>query len=271
MEQNSLADKIARLEDLLRSYKSAIVGFSSGVDSSLVSYMANKTLSTNAIIVLARTETITREDVELAHQLARQFGFRYREISYNELDIPEYAANPVNRCYFCKHELYTRLQALADEVHIQTILDGANTDDLGDYRPGRMAARELKIFSPLIDAQFSKLDVRAAARFFGLPNSEKPAAPCLSSRIPYGTSIDRKSLEQIASAERYIREKGFTNVRVRHHSTVAKVEVDIAALPRLKQMQHDVETHLKQLGYSQVVIDEEGFASGKLNRDIPTS
>lgn len=261
-----MQEKIQQLEELVSSYGKVVVGFSAGVDSALVAFVASKMLGKEALIVLARTETIVDEDVELGRTLAARYGFHYEEIVYNELEIENYASNPVNRCYFCKTELYSRLQQIAVERNIPIILDGANLDDLGDYRPGRTAAKELQVRSPLVEAGFTKQDVREAARYYGLPNSEKPSAPCLSSRIPYGTFIDRASLHLIGEAERYLRGKGFVNVRVRHFGSKAKIEVDSADVPRLLSMVEEVRAALQNLGYEQVEIDREGFQSGKLNR-----
>ena len=260
--------KTERLEALIQSWGKVIVGYSGGVDSTLVAFVASRVLGNNALIVLAATETITTEDVDLARSIAGTHRFHYREIAYNELEIKNYVANPINRCYFCKQELYKRLGEIAQEEKIHFILDGANVDDIGDYRPGRIAAKEYQVRSPLIEAEFTKQDVREAALFYGLPNHDKPSAPCLSSRIPYGTIIDRVSLSMIAQAERYIREKGFINVRVRHFQTTAKIEVDQWAIPKLLTLLVDVQSYLKSLGYKEVLIDEEGFTSGKLNRGV---
>jgi uncharacterized protein len=263
-----MTEKIQKLDEVIRGYGRVIVAYSGGVDSTLVAFDANRILGKNALIILARTESITIDDVKLAQRIALEQKFNYREIVYDELDIEQYAANPLNRCYFCKQELYSQLKVLAEKENIPVILDGANLDDLGDYRPGRIAAKESNVCSPLIEASMTKQDVREAAKFFGLPNADKPAAPCLSSRIPYGIKIDRDSLDQIYRAEKFIREKGFTNVRVRHYKTTAKIEVDAWAVDRLKQMNGEIESYLKKLGYAEIVIDEEGFRSGKLNRGI---
>ena len=260
--------KTEQLEALIQSWGKVIVGYSGGVDSTLVAFAANKMLGRNALIVLAATETITAEDVDLAREIAKTHLFNFREIAYSELKIKNYAANPVNRCYFCKQELYIQLGQIARTENIPYILDGANLDDLGDYRPGRIAAKEYQVRSPLIDAQFTKQDIRNAALLYGLPNHDKPSAPCLSSRIPYGTIIDKTSLRMIDRAERFIREKGFTNVRVRHFQTTAKIEVDSWAIPKLAAIIDDVQVYLKSVGYKEVLIDEEGFKSGKLNREI---
>ena len=260
--------KTEQLEALIQSWGKVIVGYSGGVDSTLVAFVANKTLGKNALIVLATTDTITVEDVDLARTIAETHHFNFREIAYNELEIKNYAANPINRCYFCKQELYRQLGEIAKKENIPFMLDGANLDDIGDYRPGRIAAKEYQVRSPLIEAQFTKQDVRDAALLYGLPNHDKPSAPCLSSRIPYGTMIDRASISMIAQAERYIREKGFTNIRVRHFQTTAKIEVDACAIAKLTAMFDNVQSFLKSLGYKEVLIDEEGFKSGKLNREI---
>ena len=260
--------KTEQLEALIQSWGKVIVGYSGGVDSTLVAFVANKTLGKNALIVLATTDTITVEDVDLARTIAETHHFNFREIAYNELEIKNYAANPINRCYFCKQELYRQLGEIAKKENIPFMLDGANLDDIGDYRPGRIAAKEYQVRSPLIEVQFTKQDVRDAALLYGLPNHDKPSAPCLSSRIPYGTMIDRASISMIAQAERYIREKGFTNIRVRHFQTTAKIEVDACAIAKLTAMFDNVQSFLKSLGYKEVLIDEEGFKSGKLNREI---
>ena len=260
--------KTEQLEALMQSWGKVIVGYSGGVDSTLVAFVANKVLGKNALIVLAATETITVEDITLAREIAQTHRFNFREITYNELEIKNYVENPINRCYFCKQELYRQLGEIAHKENIAFILDGANLDDMGDYRPGRIAAKEYQVRSPLIEAQLTKQDVREAALLYGLPNHDKPSAPCLSSRIPYGTMIDRASLSMIAQAELYIREKGFTNVRVRHFQTTAKIEVDAWAIPNLTIVFSDVQNYLKMLGYKEVLIDEEGFKSGKLNRGI---
>lgn len=263
-----MKNKIELLENKIASYGQVIIGFSAGVDSTLVAFASNKVLGKNALIILARTETIIDEDIKLARELAKKFRFNYEEIIYNELDIENYAANPINRCYYCKSELYNRLLKIAAEKNIPYVLDGANADDLSDYRPGRIAAEENKIRSPLIECGFTKQDVRDAAEIYGIPNYDKPSAPCLSSRIPYGTFINSESINMIARAEKYIRSKGFKNVRVRHFDHTAKVEVDTFDVDRIKSIYDEVEHELKSIGYKNVEIDEEGFKSGKLNRTI---
>jgi len=261
-------EKIKQLEDLIKSYEKVVVGFSGGVDSTLVSFVASKVLGKDALIILARTETILSEDIELERNMSSKYNFNYREIEYSELEIENYASNPVNRCYFCKSQLYDQLAIIAEKEKIKYILDGANIDDLGDYRPGRLAAKEKEIKSPLIECGFTKKDVRDAALLFGLPNHDKPAAPCLSSRIPYGTPIDKKSLEMIAEGERYLKTFGFINVRVRHFGNKARIEVDKELINILYENFEEIKNQFNLIGYKEIEIDPEGFASGKLNRNI---
>jgi uncharacterized protein len=263
-----LTARIDRLEALVAQCGRAVVAFSGGVDSTLVAHVSTRMLGADALVVLARTETIVTEDVELARSIAARHGFNFTEVRYSELEIEQYAANPVNRCYFCKGALFERLTAIAHARHVTVVFDGANADDERDYRPGRQAAREHGVRSPLVEAGFTKADVREAARRMGLSNHAKPAAPCLSSRIPYGTAIDAASLVRIARAERTIRECGFVNVRVRHRGAHASVEVDRDDVERLRLLFGEIERRLHGLGYEHVTIDEEGFRSGKLNRDI---
>ncbi|MCX8009548.1 MAG: ATP-dependent sacrificial sulfur transferase LarE [Ignavibacteria bacterium] len=263
-----IEQKALSLEKKFENYNKVVVGFSAGVDSTLVSYVANLKLRENAVIVLARTETITDEDISLARTLANEYDFNYLEISYNELSIENYAKNPVDRCYYCKSELYSRLRQIASERNIKYVLDGANLDDTNDYRPGRKSAMEYNVVSPLIECGFTKQDVRELAKYYKIPNHNKPSAPCLSSRVPYGTPIDLATLTKIAQAEKIVKEKGFYNVRVRHYGNKAKVEVDKHDVSRLKSIYNEIKKSFSIVGYSEVEIDPEGFKSGKLNKDL---
>jgi uncharacterized protein len=255
----------SELEGYIARHGSAVIGFSAGVDSSVVAAAAHAALGDRALAVTAVTETITGEDLELASGITASIGMRHETITYNELDIPNYAANPANRCYFCKDALYSRLLALAGERGFAAVLDGANADDVGDYRPGRLAAAEQGVLSPLVDLGIDKPTVRLLASSYGLPNHDKPSAPCLSSRVPYGTGITREMLEQIDRAERALRALGFRELRVRHHGDLARVELPREEFGRAVEIAGRIDAALREAGYSYVALDLRGFRSGSLN------
>lgn len=261
-----VAEKQKRLEDLLRSFQRVIVGFSGGVDSTVVLKVATRVLGPeNALGVTASSESTTEEDLALCRRLAGEHGFTLRVINYSELAIPNYAANPTNRCYFCKGELFNRLKALADEWGGAVICDGSNADDTGDYRPGMTAKAERGVRSPLLEAGLTKVEVRALARHYGLPNHDRPSAPCLSSRVPYGMEITREKLEQVAAAERFLRELGFRDLRCRHHGAMVRIEIEPVEFPRLLEHRETVVRRMKELGFRYVALDLQGFRSGSLN------
>ena len=253
------------LEEHIARYDSVIVGFSAGVDSSVVALAADAALGDRGLIVTAVTETLTSEDLELARSIARNHTLNYLEIEYNELEIEGYAENPANRCFFCKDALYSRLAALARERGGAVILDGTNADDEGDYRPGRKAARDHGVHSPLLELGISKKMVRDLAQLYGLPNHDKPSAPCLSSRVPYGTEITRDILNQIARAERNLRELGFRELRVRHHEEVARLELPREEFSRALALADELDQAVREAGYRYVALDLRGFRSGSLN------
>jgi uncharacterized protein len=253
------------LEETIKGYGSVVVGFSAGVDSSVVAAAAHAALGSDALAVTAVTETITPEDLELARAIASRLGMRHELIEYNELDIPLYAENPTNRCYYCKDALYSRLATLAAGRGIQTILDGANADDAGDYRPGRQAAAEQSVRSPLLELGITKAQVRLLAEGYGLSNHDKPSAPCLSSRVPYGTPITRETLERIDRAERALRSLGFRELRVRHHDDVARIELPREDHARALELADAIDSAMRDAGYRYVSLDLRGFRSGSLN------
>ena len=259
-----------RLEKTIAGYGSVIVGFSAGVDSSVVAVAARHALGDQALAVTAVTETLTTEDLALARQIASDHGLRHEEISYNELDIEGYAENPVNRCFFCKDALYRRLRSLADERGIIHLLDGTNADDADDYRPGRGAAKGLGVCSPLLEADIDKKTVRKLAVSYGLPNHDKPSAPCLSSRVPYGTPITREILEKVGEAERNLRRLGFRELRVRHHDDVARIELPKEEFARATDLADEIDTAVRDAGYHYVALDLRGFRSGSLNETLTT-
>jgi len=268
MSQQRIEQMQSALEAAIAQHSAVVVGYSAGVDSSVVMAAAHRALGVRALAVTAATETITEEDLELAASIAREHGWRHTVIRYDELAIPGYAANPTDRCYHCKDALYTRLVAIAGGTGA-VVLDGANLDDVGDYRPGRRAAREQAVFSPLIEVGATKEDVRALALLYGLPNHGKPAAPCLSSRVPYGTPITRELLHQIDAAERALRMLGFQTLRVRHHGDVARLELPREEFARALELSSRIDEALREAGYRYVALDLRGFRSGALNEALP--
>jgi uncharacterized protein len=210
------------------------------------------------------------EDAEQARTLAHALNVQLLIIPHDELAMPEYAANPVNRCYFCKNSLYDICQREAQRLSLASIVDGVNLDDLKDYRPGIKAATEYRIVHPLVEARFSKADIRTASRLLGLPTWEKPASPCLSSRVPYGTPITATMLSQIAQAETLIRAQGFHDLRVRHHGTTARIEIHKEDFPLLSSpaIARTMQQKLKELGFPSSVLDMEGYRSGVFNEGL---
>lgn len=268
MMNRSLTELRSSLESLIASYGTAVIGYSAGVDSSVVAAAAKAALGSNALAVTAVTETITTDDLLLASQVAEQLEIAHQWLYYNELDIPNYASNPTNRCYFCKDALYARLRHVANENGYNAVLDGSNADDAGDYRPGRQAAAEQGVQSPLLELGITKAEVRQLAEGYGLPNHDKPSAPCLSSRVPYGTPITREILEKIARAESALRRLGFGELRVRHHDHVARIELPPSDFQRALQLSAQIDDAVRAAGYAYVSLDLRGFRSGALNETL---
>lgn len=263
------AQPAAMAEELvgfLGRFERTVTGFSAGVDSSVVAVAAARALGPQGVAVTACTETITPADLEAARRIAAEFGIQHIEVSYSELEIEGYAENPSNRCYFCKDALYEHLRRAGQSLGGAAILDGTNADDLSDYRPGRQAAEEHGVISPLKELGFTKRDVRAIASWFGLENADRPSGPCLSSRVPYGTTITAAILRQIAGAEEDLRELGFTEFRVRHHGDVARLEILRDEFGRALELAESIEERLRARGYTWVSLDLGGFRSGSLNR-----
>jgi uncharacterized protein len=260
-----LAAKYRALQEYIRSLESAVVAFSGGIDSSLVAFVAHRELGPKALAVTSGSESLKQDDLILCQRLARQWGMSHRIIHTQEIENEHYRANPVNRCYYCKTTLYVRLEAIAKEVGFKAILNGTNIDDLGDHRPGLTAAREHRVHSPLLVCEFGKNDIRKLSRFLGLENSEKPQAACLSSRVPYGTPISIRVLSQIEKAENLLGVLGFHQYRVRHHDTIARIEVMPEEFPKVIELNRIIEERFKEYGYQYVALDLGGFRSGSLN------
>lgn len=262
-----LAVKEARLRALVRSFERAVVAFSGGVDSALVLKIATDELGENAFGVTGRSESLAGSELAGASAFAGQIGARHDVLDTHEVSDPNYAANPANRCYFCKKELYGKLRALADERGAAHILDGFNLDDEGDWRPGRKAAREFGVRSPLAEAGFRKADVRSLALKLGLDVWDKPALACLSSRFPYGTPITLDLLRQVEAAEAAVHAAGIRVCRVRHHGDVARIEVSADDIARLAEpgLRERIAAGVKAAGYRYAALDLGGYVPGNLN------
>jgi pyridinium-3,5-biscarboxylic acid mononucleotide sulfurtransferase len=261
--------KESALRDTLASLGSVVVAYSGGVDSAFLAYVANDTLGERAVAVTADSPSYPERHRQMATRVAEQFGLRHEIIHTSELERPEYRANPANRCYYCKHELYTHLSRIAADRRA-VVIDGNNADDRGDYRPGRQAAREFGVRSPLDEVNLVKDEIRDLARVAGLPIWDEPASACLSSRIPYHTEVTDEKLRVIERAESALRAHGFRVCRVRHHDDLARIELDRAELPRALEpaMSATLVRELKAIGYRYVTIDLQGYRTGSLNEGL---
>jgi pyridinium-3,5-biscarboxylic acid mononucleotide sulfurtransferase len=264
----AVAEKYRALQGALAGLGSAVTAFSGGIDSSLVAYLAHQALGPRALAVTSGSESLTRDDLGLTGRLAAEWGLAHRIIRTRETENPGYLANPVNRCYFCKTTLYGDLAAIARAEGYAAVLNGINSDDWGDHRPGLLAAQEHGVRAPLSDCGFGKDEIRMLARHLGLTNAEKPQAACLSSRVPYGHAITLPVLKQIEDAERALRELGFAQLRVRHHEDVARIEVPLADFERVLAQRERIDAALRALGYRYVTLDLRGFRSGSLNEGL---
>ena len=265
-----LEEKSRRLQDILEGYQSVLIAFSGGVDSAYLAIAASAALGPRALAVTADSPSYPDAHRRLALSIASDFGFAHEVIHTSELDRPEYRANPANRCYYCKDELYGRLAELASERGLAVVIDGNNADDRGDYRPGRQAAREHGVKSPLDEADLTKDDIRELAHAAGLESWNEPASACLSSRIPYGDEVSNEKLRQIEQAETVLRDLGFRVFRVRHHDVVARLEIARSEMARA--LDPDINARLvaalKDLGYQYVSLDLQGYRLGSLNEAL---
>jgi uncharacterized protein len=267
------SERLERLRRHIQPLRSVVVAYSGGVDSSLVLRAAHDVLGAEAHGVIGRSDSYAERELRLALEQAANFGAQVEVVTTGELADPNFRSNPTDRCYHCKSELYRQLDRVAARIHATAILDGTITEDLSDWRPGRRAAAEHHVRSPLAELGFTKADVRAAAAHYGLDSRDKPASPCLASRIPYGTEITRQNLNMVERAEEVVRSFGFRELRVRHHGDVARVEIPTAELPRLLDpaVREPLVAGIKALGYRFVSVDLEGFRSGSLNTGVPGS
>jgi len=264
-----MIEKERALCDTLASLDSVVVAYSGGVDSAYLAYIAGRTLGDRAVAVTADSPSYPERHRELAIRIARDFGLRHEIIHTSELERPEYRANPANRCYYCKHELYTHLSRLAS-ARRAIVVDGNNADDRGDYRPGRQAAREFGVRSPLDEVDLTKDEIRGLSRRAGLPTWDEPASACLSSRIPYHTEVTDEKLRTIERAEQALRALGFRVFRVRHHDDLARIEIARIEMPRAlePEIAAAITRELKAAGYRYVCLDVQGYRTGSLNEGL---
>ncbi|HLH79286.1 MAG TPA: ATP-dependent sacrificial sulfur transferase LarE [Chthonomonas sp.] len=262
-----LTAKYHQLKQILRDMGQVVVGYSGGVDSTLVLKVAYDELKQGALAVVGNSEAFPEGEVEEAVKVAQQIGVEVVLITTHELSNPHFSVNNPNRCYHCKTELYTQLRKVADARGIRWIADGSHAEDgrPGDHRPGMIAAEERGVRSPLREAGFTKADIRALARHLGLPNWDKPSFACLSSRFPYGTRITPELLARVDGCEKFLRSLGFRQFRVRHHDTIARIEVEPHEMMRVLEHREAILARFRELGYTYVTLDIEGYRQGKMN------
>jgi uncharacterized protein len=262
----SLEEKDSALRELIAGYGSLIVAYSGGVDSTFLAGVAHEVLgSENAVAITSRSPSVAPEELETASALAVERGWRHLIVDTDEMNDPRYLANDGRRCFFCKTELYTHLDRLAGEIGITKVANGANTDDLGDYRPGMVAAKNFEVVSPLVETGMNKQDIRDLSKKMDLPTWDKPAQPCLSSRIPYGTMVSVEALGRIGKAEKGLRELGFPVVRVRHYGDVGRIEIPLDDFERFEVVRSEASAVVLGAGYEVMELEPKGFKSGGLN------
>jgi uncharacterized protein len=269
----NLIAKEERLREIFRELDSVIVAYSGGVDSSYVAYVANRELGPRAVCITGQSASLPGYQRAEIDDVVQRFGFQHEIIQTEELENPGYRANNPDRCFFCKDELYTKLESVARTRGIASIVDGSTVDDLGDYRPGRRAASQHAVRSPLIEAGLTKSEVRELSRRATLPTWDKPASPCLSSRIAYGTTVTIERLSKVDRGEEILRELGFREFRVRHHDKLVRIEIAPAEMERVlrKDLIDELARRFRGLGFKYVTLDLEGFRSGSMNEVLEES
>ncbi|HEY9766848.1 MAG TPA: ATP-dependent sacrificial sulfur transferase LarE [Chroococcales cyanobacterium] len=264
-------EKYKDLQELLRKMGKVAVAFSGGVDSTFLLKVAVDTLGKNgAIALIGDSESFPRREKEEAEEIAKSFGVKFLVVKSEELSDPRYAENPPDRCYFCKHSLFSRLSKLAKEEECSFLLDGNNADDRGDWRPGQRAAREIGVRSPLMESELTKNEIRELSRNLNLSTAEKPSFACLASRLPYGTPVTREALARVEASENFLHDLGFGQIRVRHHGDLARIELEPGDFSKFLEpsLRERIGEALKEFGYQFVALDLDGYRTGSMNRGL---